>query len=111
MSRSLGAGFPVALWGYVYRPDSLGTPASNSCDRSLCTSSRPSFLRLFSVSGGSCSGFHRSSPHVLPLLFGTGFSVYLLTSNTESCDDDDDEKVDESVIEELVDKPGTTNGT
>ena len=37
----------------------------------------------------SCSGFHRSSSLVLPLLSDTGFSVYLLTSNTESCGEDD----------------------
>ena len=47
---------------------------------------------------------------VLPLLSGAGFSVYLLTSNTESCDEDDDE-VGVGVVEELEDEPGTTNGT
>ena len=31
-------------------------------------------------------------------------------SNTESCDDDD-EDVGVGVVEELVDKPGTSNGT
>ena len=41
---------------------------------------------------------------------GTGFSVYLLSSNTESCDEDDDD-VSVGVVKELVDKPGTTNGT
>ena len=46
---------------------------------------------MFSVSVDSCSGSLRSSPLVLPLLCGTGFSEYLLTSNTESCDEDDDE--------------------
>ena len=35
--------------------------------------------------------------------------MYLLTSNTESCDGDDEE-VGVGVVEELVDKP-TTNGT
>ena len=45
------------------------------------------------------------SPLVLPLLSGTGFSVYLLTSNTESCDEGDDE-VGVGVVEELVVKPG-----
>ena len=54
--------------------------------------------------------FLRISSLVLPLIFGTGFSVYLLTSNTESCDEDDDE-VGVGVDEEIVDKPGTTNGT
>ena len=65
---------------------------------------------MFSVSVDWCSGFPRSSSIVLPLLSGTGFSVYLLSSNTESCDEDDDE-VGVGVVEELVDKPGTTNGT
>ena len=46
----------------------------------------------------SCSGSPRSSSLVLPLL-GAGFSVYLLASNTESCDDDDGE-VGEGVVEE-----------
>ena len=36
--------------------------------------------------------------------------MYLLTSNTESCDEDGEE-VGVGVVEELVDKPGTTNGT
>ena len=31
-------------------------------------------------------------------------------NGSESCDEDDDE-VGEGVVEELVDKPGTTNGT
>ena len=34
--------------------------------------------------------------------------MYLLTSNTESSDEDE---VGVGVVEELVDKPGTTNGT
>ena len=59
---------------------------------------------------GLCSGFHRGSSFVLPLLSDTGFSVYLFASNTESCDEDGDE-VGVGVVEELVDKPGTTNGT
>ena len=59
----------------------------------------------------SCSGSPRSSPLVLPLLSGTGFSVYLLTSNTESCDEDDGEVGEGVVEEELADKTGTTNGT
>ena len=65
---------------------------------------------MFSVSVGPCSGFPCSSSLVLPLLSGTGFSVYLLTSNTESCDEDDGE-IGVGVVKELVDKPGTTNGT
>ena len=37
--------------------------------------------------------------------------MYLLTSNTESCDEDDGEVGEGVVEEELVDRPGTTNGT
>ena len=40
----------------------------------------------------------------------TEFSVYLLTSKTESCDDDV-EKVGVGVVEELVDKPGSTHSS
>ena len=58
----------------------------------------------------SCSGSPRSSPLVLPLHSGTGFSVYLLTSNAESCDEDDGE-VGESVVEEELAVKRTTNGT
>ena len=43
--------------------------------------------------------------------FWIRFSVYLLTSNTESCDEDDGEVGEGVVEEELTDKPGTTNGT
>ena len=65
---------------------------------------------MFLVSVDSCSGFPRTSSLVLPLLSGTGFSVYLLTSNTESCDEDVEE-VGVGDVEELVDKLWTTNGT
>ena len=51
----------------------------------------PHFDFLFSVSVDSCSGFLRNSSLALPLLSSTGFSVYLLTSNTKSCDEDDGE--------------------
>ena len=77
---------------------------------SLCTSFDSLFLFLFSVSVVSCNGSHRSSPLIVPLLSVTGCSVYLLTSDMESCDEDDGE-VGVGVVEELVDKPGTTNGT
>ena len=36
--------------------------------------------------------------------------MYLLMSKTESCDEDDEE-VGVGVVKELVDEPGTTNGT
>ena len=69
------------------------------------------FKILFSVSVDSCNGFPRSSSLVPPLLSRTGFSVYLLTSNSESCDEDDGEVGAGVVEEELNDKPRTTNGT
>ena len=59
----------------------------------------------------SCSGSPRSSSLILPLLSSTGCSVYLLTSNTESCDEDDGEVGRGVVEEEFADKPGTANGT
>ena len=82
--------------------------SGKSCNRSLCTSSRPSFLFFCSSTVGLRSGFPSGSSLVLPLLYGTGFSVYLLMSNTESCDV---AQICVGVVEELVDKPGTTNAT
>ena len=84
--------------------------SGKSCNRSLCTSSRPSFLFVCLVSVGLCIGFPRSSSLVHLLLSGTGFSAHRLTSNTES-GDEDAEEVGVGVVEELVDKPETTNGT
>ena len=49
--------------------------SGNSCNRSHCTSSRPSFLLVFSVSVDLCIVFPRRSSLVLPLLSGTGFSA------------------------------------
>ena len=59
----------------------------------------------------SCSGSPRSSSLVLSLLSGTGYSVCLLTSTTESCDEDDEEVGEGVVEEELAEIPGTTDGT
>ena len=85
--------------------------SGNSCGISLCTSSDSPFIFWFSISVDSCSGSHRSSSPTLRLLSGTGFSVYLLTSNTESCDEDDGEAGEGVVEEELADQPRTINGT
>ena len=51
------------------------------------------------------------SARVFPLLSCTGISVYLLTSKTESCDEDVEEAGEDAVEEKLIDQPGTTNGT
>ena len=104
MSRSLGAGFhhrSVGLLSSTKFSLKSCSQSGKSCDRLLCTSSRPSFLCLFSVSVGLCCRFLRGSSLVLPLLSGAGFSVYLLTSNAESCDEDDDE-AGVGVVKELV---------
>ena len=59
---------------------------------------------MFSVSVDLCTGFPRNSSLILPLLSGTGFLVYLLASNTESCDEDDGEVGEGVVEEELADQ-------
>ena len=45
----------------------------------------------FRFSAGPRDEFPRDSSLIISLLSCAGFSVYLLTSNTESCDEDDDE--------------------
>ena len=102
---------PKALLKYFHQPNSLWIPVANQAPHAiyLFVLSRVHHF-YFSVSVDSCSGSPRSSSVVLPLLSGAGFSVYLLTSNTESCDEDSE--VSESVLEEeLADEPGTTTGT
>ena len=81
--------------------DKTGGPGAQSA--SLCTSSRSSFIFVF--------GFCGCMQLVLALLSSTGISVYLMTSNTEFCDESDGEVGEGVVEEELADKPGTTNGT
>ena len=80
---------------------------SSTCNQSgkSCTSSRPSFffcfrLLLFYATG--CPVALHSYFHFFRVL---DFSVYVLTSNTESCDEDGEEAC-VGVVEELVDKPG-----
>ena len=54
----------------------------------------------------SGDGFPRDSALTLPLLSVAGFSV----PTTESCVEDVEE-VGQDDVEQLVEKPGTTNGT
>ena len=78
-------------------------------NRSLCsprTSSSSSFLFGFSVSAGSCDGLTRTVLLVLSLLVDAGCCVGVTASSDEDVGD-----VGEDEVEELVDKPGTTNGT
>ena len=110
MSWSSGAGFPRgSLRSSTKFSLKSCSHSSKSCDRFALYFFASSVLFWFSVSVGSCSGFPRSSSLVLPLLSGAGFWVYLLTSNTESCDEDDEAGVGD--VEELVGEPGTTNGS
>ena len=77
----LALGFSKALLKYFHQPNSLWTPADSPASHVIDRSVLLCVLHfLFSVPSGSCSGFHRSSSLVLPLLSCTGFSVYLLTS-------------------------------
>ena len=87
----------------------MAGPASHAIDRSVLLRVLH-FDLCFRFLLVHAAGFPCSSSLVLPLLSGTGFSVYLLTSNTESCDEDVGE-IGVGVVKELVDKPGTTNGT
>ena len=61
---------------------------------------------MFSVSADPRDAFRGDSSLIISLLSAAGFSVLI----TESCNEDDEE-VGVGVVEELVDKPGTTNGT
>ena len=64
----------------------------------------------------SCSGSHRRSSVVPPLLSDTGVSTPLfygtesLLADVSSCDEDDNEADEGVVEEELAVIPGTTNG-
>ena len=60
---------------------------------------------MFSVSTDPRDEFHRDSSLILPLISVAGFSVLI----TVSCDEDVEEAAEDEV-EELVGKPGTTNG-
>ena len=120
MSRSLGAGFPRGFVGplssTIFSLKSC-SQSGKSCNRSLCTSWRPSFLFWFLVVVDSCCGHPRSSSFVRPPLSDPGVSTPLLSdteslfADVDSCDEDDDE-ADESVVEEeLAVIPRTKNGT
>ena len=61
---------------------------------------------MFSVFADPRDGFPRDSSLIISLLSVAGFSVLI----TVSCDEDVDE-AGEDKVGELVDKPGTTNGT
>ena len=78
-----------------------GTP----CKSSLCNSSSSSFLFGFLISADSCDGSLRADSLVLSLLLVAG--IYL---SVVYCDEDVGE-VGEDEVEDLVDKPSTTNDT
>ena len=108
MWRTIQAqGFSVALKDYFHRPNFLWTPAASPAIHAIDRFVLLRFLFVFLVSVGLCSGFPHNSSLVLRLLSVAGFSVYLLTSNTESCDEDvgscdeDVEEAGEDEVEEL----------
>ena len=80
--------------------------SGGSCDSSLRNSSSSSFLFVFSFSADPRDGIPRNSSLTISLLSFAGFSVLI----TVSCDEDVDE-AGEDEVEELVDRPRTTNGT
>ena len=64
------------------------------------------FLFVFSVSAGSCDGLASTVLLALSFFIDAGRCVGV----TASCDENVGD-VDEDELEELVDRPGTTNGT
>ena len=105
-------GWHVVLLKYFHRPNFLWTPAASPASQAilrlvlLCVLLYFWFRFLLVYASGFSVALHSYFHFFLVL----EFSVYLLTSNTESCDEDD-EKVGVGVVEELVDRPGATNGT
>ena len=81
VSRSLGAGFPRGSEGLNSSTKfSLNScsQSGNSCKRSLCTSSRPSFLFcVFGFCRFHATGFPVAPHSCFHFFLGTGFSVYL----------------------------------
>ena len=80
--------------------------SGNSGNGFPCAGSLSSLLFGFSISAGACDRFPCTSTLVLSLLGVAGCSVGV----TVSCDEDVRE-VGEGEVEELVDRPRTTNGT
>ena len=79
--------------------------SGTSCNNSLRNSASSSFLFEFSVSAHPRDGFLRDSSLIISLLSVAGFSVLI----TVFCDEDVEE-AGEDEVEELVDRPKTTNG-
>ena len=91
-----------------YPPDSLKScnHSGTSSNSSLCHSLSSSFLFVFSVFADPRDWFLRVSSLMISLLSVVGFSV----PTTESCCEDVEE-LGQDEAEELVDRPGTKNGT
>ena len=110
----LALGFTKALLKYFHRPNSLGIPVANQAIhvKNLFVLLRVRLFKncfrfLWIYAAGLPEALHSWFHFFLVL----EFSLYLLTSNTESSDEDDEEVGEGVVEEELADKPGTTNGT
>ena len=106
-------GLPVAAKNNFHRPHFLWTPAaspaSHAIDRSVLLRVLHFYL-CFRFLLIHAPGFTVTPHSYFHFILLRDFSAYLLTSKTESCDEDVEE-VGVGVVEELVEKPGTTNGT
>ena len=80
--------------------------SGRSCDKFPCTSTSSSFLSGFSVSAGPRDRFACTYSLIFSLLVDAGWSVRVTLSF-----DEDVEEAGADEVEELVDRPGTTNGT
>ena len=113
VSWSISAGFPMALEDCIHRPNFLwnpaASPASHATDRFVLLRVLHFYFSFrFLLIYAACFPV---TPHSYFHFFRLrDVSMYLQRSNTESCDEDVEE-VDVDDVEELVDKPGTTNGT
>ena len=98
----------TVIFGTSFLTGSLKDSHVSSCHHSgnsgngfPCASSLSSFLLGFSISAGPCDRFPCTSTLVLSLHGVAGCTV----------GDEDVGEVDELEVEELLDRPGTTNGT
>ena len=93
---------------HIHLPDRGWTPVAILADHATSFLVLPRcrhFYLSFSVSAGLRDKFPYTSLRIYSLLVSAGCSV----GATVSCDEDLEEGEDE--LEEIVDRPGTTNGT
>ena len=95
--------FPKALLKCFHQPNSPWIPKANQAIHAIYL-----FVLLLIPQFDFCFRFLwiHAAGHTEALHSYFHFSVYLLTSNTDSCDEDDGEVGEGVVEEELADKPG-----